>query len=120
MLLENSTWSWEHHLKPSCGPFVGYKVGYDALTNHMNDFGKKTFNTIIAEPSALTASSVVIVGLLLLFLYRGNTMVAREITSEHEQLRLRTECEGLRSRNNAIQQQLNLRKRQQNAMLKKE
>ena len=63
---------------------------------------------------------IIIIGLGLLYLYRGNTMEASEVTSEHEQLRLRTECEGLRSRNNAIQQQLNLRRKQQAAMLKKE
>ena len=120
MLLEDSTWNWEYNLKPACGPFVGYRIGYDALTNHMNEFGKQTFNTVIAEPSALTWLSIVIVGLCMSYFFRGNTMKASEITSEHEQLRLRTECEGLRSRNNAIQQQLNLRRRQQAAMLKKE
>ena len=120
MLLEDSSWSWAAHIKPACGPFVGYRVGYDALTNKMSTRGKDMFNTVIAEPSTLTISFIIIIGLGLLYLYRGNTMEASEVTSEHEQLRLRTECEGLRSRNNAIQQQLNLRRKQQAAMLKKE
>ena len=120
MLLEDSSWSWASHIKPACGPFVGYRVGYDALTNKMSTRGKDIFNTVIAEPSALTIMLIIIIGLGLLYLYRGNTMEASEVTSEHEQLRLRTECEGLRSRNNAIQQQLNLRRKQQAAMLKKE
>jgi hypothetical protein len=119
-LLDKSTKSWENHLKPACGPFVGYQVGYDALTNKMNDFGKQTFNTMIAKPSSLTIFSIVIVFALMTYLFRGNDMDAAQLTNDHEQLKLRTEVEGLRSRNYAIQQQLHLRRRQQQAMLKKD
>ena len=120
MLLENSSVHWEHHMQPACGPFIGYRIGYDALTSKMNDYGEKTFNTLISEPSALTVLSLVVVGLVIAYFYRGNTMDASKMTDDHEQLRLRTEVEGLRSRNNAIQQQLNLRRRQQEQLLKKE
>jgi hypothetical protein len=86
----------------------------------MNEYGKYTFNAVVTRPSALTVLSFVILGLIMKYLFRGNTMDASQMTDHHAQLKLSTEVEALRSRNNAIQQQLNLRRRQQAAMLKKE
>ena len=124
MLLDNTSFSssgWgEQHLKPACGPFIGYRIGYEALTSKMNEYGKYTFNAVVTRPSALTVLSFVILGLIMKYLFRGNTMDASQMTDHHAQLKLSTEVEALRSRNNAIQQQLNLRRRQQAAMLKKE
>eukprot|EP00946_MAST-07B_sp_MAST-7B-sp1_P004956 g4956.t1 len=109
---------FEKNIKPGCSPFIAYNNGYEAITSQMNAEWKGYFDDMVAKPSSLTLASTIAVGLLLLYMYRGNTMLAHRVASEQIELRLRTECDGLRMRNKAINHQLELRRRQQAAMLK--
>eukprot|EP00946_MAST-07B_sp_MAST-7B-sp1_P001473 g1473.t1 len=108
---------FEKNIKPGCSPFIAYNNGYEAITSQMNAEWKGYFDDLVAKPSSLTLASSVAVGLLLLYMYRGNSMLAQRVASEQNELRLQTECDGLRMRNKAINHQLELRRRQQAAML---
>jgi hypothetical protein len=114
---QGSTRPFVKNIKPGCSPFIAYNTGYEAITSQMNNEWQGYFNDLIAKPSSLTLASSLVLGLVMIYLFRGNTMVAQRSRNEQVELRLRTECEGLRMRNKMVNNQLELRRRQQAALL---
>ncbi len=114
---QTSTRPFVKNIKPGCSPFIAYNTGYEAITSQMNSEWQGYFNDMIAKPSSLTLALTLLLGLVLIYLFRGNTMIAQRSRNEQVELRLRTECDGLRVRNKMINNQLELRRRQQAALL---
>ena len=114
---QTSTRPFVKNIKPGCSPFIAYNTGYEAITSQMNSEWQGYFNDMIAKPSSLTLALTLLLGLVLIYLFRGNTMIAQRSHNEQVELRLRTECDGLRVRNKMINNQLELRRRQQAALL---